>query len=62
MKLISWLVKAFAIFFFIVTFFLVHLDRLMTHYNDTPWSFSSVKAAVITGIVRQERPRWSFKL
>ena len=34
----------------------------MTHYNDTPWSFSSEKAQLDAGLIREYKPRHLFKL
>lgn len=58
---ISRIVKIYFILAFFAVAWLVHLDRVMTFYGDTPWSFSSVKAAYYVGIIKEVVTREKFK-
>lgn len=47
---------------FVTVMFLVLLDRLMTYYGSAPWSYSSVWAAYLAGVIKEIQIVLPFRL
>ena len=61
-KKVQILCKQMFLVIFVSVLYITHWDRMVTYYGDTPWSFSSVKAAFNAGIIKQKIERRNFKL